>query len=1161
MAVNAAVRNTGGVEASDVDVAVYVWNSLGTLELLKSERLSSIGPGQSALITADWDSTGKFGDNRLVVVVDPDDRIAESNEADNLAIKDFYVADKIGMSMSTALDAVQYGSSRNANISIAIRNSGPGVSAMLTVRIVDAIGYPVVAFDPKAVTLAYATTSSQSFTWNTGPTYAGTYAVHSVLKDASGTMLAENTEPFTIVPDAVADLTIVTDKVAYRPQENVVTDFAIKNIGTNFIFPALQAKVSITDANGTVLFSEIKNVSDLLPGASVDLNSLWNTGLNMPGEYLARVEVSFDGSVRSSKAAFFGISTMPVLKGTVTPSQSVLAVGAAIQASYTVTNDGNVDANPVTTELLLIDPETGEAKASVHRDGIVIRRGDTVNDSITLPTAGLPIKTYSLVLHAFDNAAITTLATAFVSLKDLLPPAVIVISPLDSKVYTSSISISALASDDSSGVEHMEYQQDDGSWSLLPPADPSTGRFAIVWEPTMNDDGPHTVRFRATDRAGNTSAPVLVSFFVDINRAPTAPSLAGPADGSDVGVLSPVLVVNNASDPNNDPLTYEFELYADSGLQQRIAISGKVAESVGVTSWQAPDLVENAQYFWRSRAHDGMLYGPWTEVSWFRVNSMEESPAAPIVSSPLDGSEVATVTPSLSISNAIDLDSVNLTYNYEVALDPDFTLIAASSVGVAAGMGTTSWQVPADRLQENTWYYWRAQADDWFMTGPWSSRARFFVNTGNEAPSTPVIQFPGNGTVVRALETDIVLNNSTDPDSPLISYFFEIDTAISFDSPAVARSGAVAQGNGTTTWHISGLQENTRYYIRAKASDGQTESAWSTVVGFSANAVNGPPTTPVLENPSNGAGVMVFTPTFSVVDATDPDGDALSYDFEIYSDRELTTHVTGTTGVPETAQTTQWTTPVALLENHTYYWRARAFDGQVAGSWTASASFTVNTADDPPGAPKISSPADVGSVATLAPMLSVLNASDPDSAGLFYDFEIYAGDALIQSITGAAQDGSGMTSLAVVTTLTDNTVYQWRARAYDGQLYGPWTSMVSFTVHIPKTSITATIDFDPDTLNKKSSGNWVVVYIELPAGYKPSDIDVSSIRLEGTVPAEVRPCSIGDHDKDGIPDLMVKFSRSEVINVLSLGEKVPVHVSGKVGSTTFDGVDIIRVIN
>jgi hypothetical protein len=41
---------------------------------------------------------------------------------------------------------------------------------------------------------------------------------------------------------------------------------------------------------------------------------------------------------------------------------------------------------------------------------------------------------------------------------------------------------------------------------------------------------------------------------------------------------------------------------------------------------------------------------------------------------------------------------------------------------------------------------------------------------------------------------------------------------------------------------------------------------------------------------------------------------------------------------------------------------------------------------------------------------------------------------------------------------------------------------------------------------------------------------------------------------------MVKFKRSEVINVLPVGDHVPVHVTGQVGATNFDGVDVIRVI-
>jgi hypothetical protein len=316
--------------------------------------------------------------------------------------------------------------------------------------------------------------------------------------------------------------------------------------------------------------------------------------------------------------------------------------------------------------------------------------------------------------------------------------------------------------------------------------------------------------------------------------------------------------------------------------------------------------------------------------------------------------------------------------------------------------------------------------------------------------------------------------------------------------------------------------------------------------------------------------VTVFFPALSIHNATDPDRDVLTYDFEVYSDSGLTTLVTSTTGVAETSQLTSWTVPMALTENQTYYWRGRAFDGKLYSTWMPQASFMVNTANDAPGAPTLSAPANNSTVTTLTPMLAVVNAIDPDSPSLTYDFEVYLNNTLVTTISGVPGDSSGITSVTINTPFTDNTVYQWRSRAFDGNLYGPWTSMASFTVHLTQTSITAEIEFEPETLNKKSEGKWVKVEIELPHGYRASDIDISSIRLEGTVHAEPWPYERKDHYLDhgcehdhkghNHAELTVKFNRSDVIAVLPSGEHVPVHVSGKVGTTTFEGVDIIRVI-
>ncbi|MDI6642475.1 MAG: hypothetical protein QMD95_00225 [Candidatus Hodarchaeaceae archaeon] len=116
------------------------------------------------------------------------------------------------------------------------------------------------------------------------------------------------------------------------------------------------------------------------------------------------------------------------------------------------------------------------------------------------------------------------------------------------------------------------------------------------------------------------------------------------------------------------------------------------------------------------------------------------------------------------------------------------------------------------------------------------------------------------------------------------------------------------------------------------------------------------------------------------------------------------------------------------------------------------------------------------------------------------------------------------------------------------------------------TLIPAMIDIDPETLNLRSQGRWITCYIELPGGLDVAKIDVSTVALEGDIflegilSAEPWPTEIGDHDGDGVPDLMVKFDRSAVQGLVSVGDNVELTVIGKWGSAPFRGSDTIRVI-
>lgn len=583
-AINAVVWNTSSKDIQNVDVDVYVWNALGQLELLKSETIPTIAGGSSAVVTTTWNSAGKLGDNRLIVVVDASDTIAESNESNNMAIKDFYVADKVGVSMSTSLDAAQYSSNQNANISVTMRNTGPALNTVLDVRIEDTNGYPVNVFDPKTVNLAYAVETPQNFVWSTGSTFAGAYAVHSVLKDATGIVLAENTIPFTIASDAAADLTVVTDKIAYGPGESVITSFSIKNSGKNSIIPILQAKASIINSLGTILFTETKTATNLLPGASVDLSSGWNTGLNLPGDYQAVVEVSFDGGATVTKSAAFKINTLLVLTGSIAATPSVVPVGNTTQVTYTLANSGNVDALGYVARITIIDPET-QAVMQTQDATLDIAQNSSKSGQIAVSTIGYSLKTYTAVLQTVNQGTAKNHANTPFTIKDLTPPVVTIVTPLPNSIFSAAVALSVLAVDNASGVDRVEYQLDSGLWNLLAVADPSQGRYGTTWNPLPADSGSHTINFRATDMAGNTSPPISVIVTIQ-NQADTT-----PPTGS-------IEINNGAAYTNNPAATLTLDCTdIGSGCAQ-------MEFSSDSATWSGPEAYETVKA-WQLAAGDG----------------------------------------------------------------------------------------------------------------------------------------------------------------------------------------------------------------------------------------------------------------------------------------------------------------------------------------------------------------------------------------------------------------------------------------------------------------------------------------------------------------------------------------------------------------------------
>jgi hypothetical protein len=309
---------------------------------------------------------------------------------------------------------------------------------------------------------------------------------------------------------------------------------------------------------------------------------------------------------------------------------------------------------------------------------------------------------------------------------------------------------------------------------------------------------------------------------------------------------------------------------------------------------------------------------------------------------------VTLLQPTLEVVNATDPDRDVLTYEFRVYADQNLDAPAGSQTDVDQGAGgTTSWQV-ATELADNTDYWWVVQAtDDTGLTSGWSSPVRFFVNTANDAPTTPPGGSPADGAEVTTTTALLAVVHATDADLDPISYFFEIDTAATFDSFELEQSAELTEmADVSTSWAPLELADNTTYYWRVRAFDGAAYSGW--LIGwFFVNTANDAPGVPTIDHPGDLSEITTRQPTLAVKAAVDLDLDELAYEFELYADVDLADLVTAASGAD-----VAWQVDETLDDNRSYYWRARAVDEHgAAGQWSATVSFFVNTANEAPGVP------------------------------------------------------------------------------------------------------------------------------------------------------------------------------------------------------------------
>jgi len=254
--------------------------------------------------------------------------------------------------------------------------------------------------------------------------------------------------------------------------------------------------------------------------------------------------------------------------------------------------------------------------------------------------------------------------------------------------------------------------------------------------------------------------------------------------------------------------------------------------------------------------------------------SKSSNPTAPTVAGPIPGVNIsapALIEPAqgfkfkeneqpirLVVQNAATSGVRPLTYNFEVAADSGFASKVFSRSNVAPGENNRT-SVQVDRLEIGRAYYWRAWAEDGANTGA-------IATAGFEIYPKPAVTAPGpvspinNEIVATAAPTLRVHNASFVGPVGGLRYEFQIATDQAFTK--LVSAGFASEGAGDTTFNSSALPAPaTGHFWRARASDGENTSAWSSTQGFRTPAAPTPGPGPTNPGPTDGGGGSCALPT------------------------------------------------------------------------------------------------------------------------------------------------------------------------------------------------------------------------------------------------------------------------------------------------------------
>jgi len=417
-----------------------------------------------------------------------------------------------------------------------------------------------------------------------------------------------------------------------------------------------------------------------------------------------------------------------------------------------------------------------------------------------------------------------------------------------------------------------------------------------------------------------------------------------------------------------------------------------------------------------------------------------DGPGVPNPYLPADGDEMTTLPAVLVVIDADAPLGQPLTHSMLIALDEALSTVVSSTEDLPGSPDgeTTGWLLDIE-LEENTWYYWTAWAQDAYTTGEAMEPARFFVNQYNEAPGVPGIDRPLDGST--ATELELVAIPPEDPDLDALNLVFSLE----FEDGTLISSAAVEPSDGLASWAPPvDADDGDSFCWSVRAIDEHDlEGPASEPSCFVIETTDLPPSAPDFEVPSDDR-VSTLTPEFVVSNGVDPEGQATTHVFELDLSPTFDSDALQSAVIDSGSDgTTRWSPELPLEEDTLVHVRVLCSDGINDSDW-AIAEYFVSATNNPPNVPVLLNPAD-GVGWSEGQILEATLSIDPEGETVTHDLMVMdLRDQVTVEATDVEADGD---LVSWNPGDLEDGQYQWSARAVDASgVESDWATPRTFYV-------------------------------------------------------------------------------------------------------------------